>query len=233
MRSRTGRNAAFTLIELLVVIAIIAILAAILFPTLAKAQWRSRNSVCLSNLRQLGVALAGYAADNDDHLPVGADTYWGDMRHLPTAKTPFLRYVMADRTLDNVWHCPADVGFRWWNNAFSQSLIDYKPSCFAARGQSYNYNLLMVWDPAMTKIAPMATAAVRNPTEIALLTDAHFMWHNMNKPRDPKLRSKNDPPAWNVLYLDGHARRASPPWWNSLSVDMQQWWVQDNNPRLK
>ncbi|HEY3415103.1 MAG TPA: prepilin-type N-terminal cleavage/methylation domain-containing protein [Armatimonadota bacterium] len=233
MRSRTGRIAAFTLIELLVVVAIIAILAAILFPTLAKAQWRSRNSACLSNLRQLGVALDGYAADNDDHLPVGVDTYWGDVRHLPNAKTPFLHSVMGDRTLDSIWRCPADVGFRWWNDAFTQPLIDYKPSCFAVCGQSYNYNLLMVWDPGAGKIAPIATAAVRYPTEIALLADAHFMWHNLNKPRDPSRRDRNDPPAWNVLYVDGHAARATPPWWQSYSVDMDRWWRLDNNPRKR
>ncbi len=60
----------FTLIELLVVIAIIAILAAILFPVFAKARERARQSSCLNNMKQLGVALNMYAGDNDETMPV-------------------------------------------------------------------------------------------------------------------------------------------------------------------
>jgi prepilin-type N-terminal cleavage/methylation domain-containing protein/prepilin-type processing-associated H-X9-DG protein len=66
----------FTLIELLVVIAIIAILAAILFPVFAKAREKARQSSCLSNTKQISIAILSYAQDYDERLP-GSYIYEG------------------------------------------------------------------------------------------------------------------------------------------------------------
>jgi prepilin-type N-terminal cleavage/methylation domain-containing protein/prepilin-type processing-associated H-X9-DG protein len=68
--SASRRQNGFTLIELLVVIAIIAILAAILFPVFAQAREKARQSVCLSNMKQVGTGLMMYAQDYDESLPV-------------------------------------------------------------------------------------------------------------------------------------------------------------------
>ena len=73
----------FTLIELLVVIAIIAILAAILFPVFAQAREKARQASCISNNKQVGLAMLQYVQDYDEQYRIGRNVTSGNANALP------------------------------------------------------------------------------------------------------------------------------------------------------
>ncbi len=111
----------FTLIELLVVIAIIAILAAILFPVFARAREKARQSNCLSNLKQLGLAALMYAQDYDELLPYedydtdasgdegAGDTTWRSVV-LPYCKNQQIFFCPSKKMTSSVFDGGADYG---------------------------------------------------------------------------------------------------------------------------
>ncbi|HCE45925.1 MAG TPA: hypothetical protein DET40_20460 [Lentisphaeria bacterium] len=74
---KTKAKNSFTLIELLVVIAIIAILAALLLPTLRNAKFMAKSILCISNLKQMGTAFDLYLSDNSYRLPRARDIVGG------------------------------------------------------------------------------------------------------------------------------------------------------------
>ena len=95
----------FTLIELLVVITIIGLLAALLFPVFAKARERARQTVCVSNLHQIGLAIQMYQNDNSGALPL----HFFDASALPIPEQADQDLLLSNAHDPNIYHCPNET----------------------------------------------------------------------------------------------------------------------------
>jgi prepilin-type N-terminal cleavage/methylation domain-containing protein/prepilin-type processing-associated H-X9-DG protein len=104
------RRRAFTLIELLVVIAVIAILAAILFPVFAQAREKARQTTCLSNMKQLGLAAGLYVEDWDEGFPQThlTGTPWSHRSRRDRLTADWFRLLYPYTRTPAVNVCPSD-----------------------------------------------------------------------------------------------------------------------------
>jgi prepilin-type N-terminal cleavage/methylation domain-containing protein len=118
VKRRKRRASAFTLIELLCVIAIIAIMAALLLPAVTGAKAKGQRANCISNLRQVGLAFAGFAYDHDGKFPAQVSTNAGGAQELMVTayKIPgefyfgykFFLPISNDLSTPKVLRCPSD-----------------------------------------------------------------------------------------------------------------------------
>jgi prepilin-type N-terminal cleavage/methylation domain-containing protein len=122
------RRQAFTLVELLVVLAVIGLLAALLLPGISSATERARSIACLSNLKQVGIALRLYLDESQERFPVMQN----GGRNLPPLPGTGVREVLGGK-LGNirVLKCPSDRE-KWYEET----------------GSSYFWNFLLNGQPA-------------------------------------------------------------------------------------
>ena len=193
----------FTLIELLVVIAIVALLMGILLPSLGRARGQAQKIACLSNMRQMGIALQAYLIDSDNRLPPSScnlsdpNQYW--LRTLTKyTREKLLFRCPSDRAKDFVdWNIPLDEqpdDSRWSSFALN-CLLD--PHCHYNRGR---YNNIV---------------NIKRPTYCIYVSESPSSWTEYDHVHPEtwgSLQQAKGQIAWdrhagtsNYLFVDGHA----------------------------
>lgn len=219
---QSKRKKAFTLIELLVVIAIIAILAAILFPVFARARENARRISCLSNIKNMGLAVMMYVQDYDERLP--RTTTCGSST-LETGKPA-----------TNPTGCSSGEFLHLWQHTIypyvkskqayldPSSTTDWDGSATGHMPFGYNnllsgYNIAAIQTPASTIMMADTDQAIPN-SYVLMPYPNGLNW----SPPDPRHLD-----TFNMVYADGHAKsqKLSPwvpvagaqPWSGSLNAN--------------
>jgi len=231
VRGRIG----FTLIELLVVIAIIAIIAALLLPSLSRAKAAGQSAACKSNLRQIGIGLNLYASDAQKFpLWMSGNSFWDD-KLLPS--------VSNSR---DVFLCPANKLAPRWTNGMAPPMPN----------PSYGYNMagsgrFRSTNPSLGLDASSSGGLARYLPESQVMVPADMIAVSDYKrsvitgnggdndaddlpPLPVNLLAGLPPPRHNfgdnVVFCDDHVEYAKQTVWLQKSERARQRWNNDHLP---
>lgn len=227
MQQKLSKRPAFTLIELLVVIAIIALLAAILFPVFARARQKARDTTCLSNMKQIGLAVQQYVQDYDGIYPI----YYA-YNSVPSAGEPGHKGVevllQPYSKSTQLFKCPNDSGGPFvatdGDCANNPARQDSYASCYGSSyrfvgssfsivaGESSENNILKT-DTSMVNDASFA-----KPAETRIMRDEMLPWFGPDQdPNGARYGYYSSDPSYNYyrqwhptgggfVFADGHAK---------------------------
>jgi len=211
--SRTRRYAGFTLVELLMVIAIIALLAALLLPTLGKAKEQSRKTRSIANARQIVTGITMYALDHNNKLPDIQPDKIDDDTDRNDDRGDVFDYVRDER----IFESPSDRGTTWGSMSGSGT-------CFDNRGTSYAYAASNARGIQSLKTASdnkLKTTMIESPSKkIAVFEPPLATAQSKNSTKDRWYSNYKGAVAG---FLDGHAEMVQTNY-NRVSVDKNDYY---------
>ena len=236
---KNNQKHAFTLIEMLTVIAIIAVLVALLLPTLSRAKANARRTACLGNLKQIGLGVLIYCDDSDDKTPKPEGINTNKILSVTGYKKLVQNYVgLKDSSLKSkLFACPGDEFYYTVSNGFiiakseplhQQSWVDYSSYGFNGVNLDTNRNRIVMQrsgiDLSRFGIGGQRVATIKNPSQTILLAEAPaftpFSWHQPRQPLSSENSQFNDAMDM-VNFVDGHTSYTKIFWTDTKALGVR------------